>query len=585
MVIRRPIATLFEPPRRRQGSSQVPPDPRLPDPPGALPILSVRDLLRARRASIDLLEELAGTTRPHFEAFYLADLARCAAWAQQLPASEAHHHAYPGGLLDHACEVAVAALRIRRGYLLPPGAPPEEAVLKKDLWTYAVFTLALLHDAGKPVVDQVVTVHGNDGTAWPWNPWSGALGDDPKALGYEVAFHRQRDYRAHQQASLLLAPRLLSPEGLAWLASDPDLFGAWLAYAGGDTPRAGVIAEILAKADSESVARSMGATTGPTVMAPRRGVPLHDKLLATLRHLIDTGELPMNRRGAACFRVGDDLWLVSKRGADALRAHLLAEGHTGIPGDNSRLFDVLQDHRLLVPTADDKAVWRMTVQADGQADALSLLRVPVACLWADPEAAPPEFAGTIEPDQAAHPASGGVISTRGRDSGEPIKPETAPDSVPAAPAGAPPKAPAPHAATAGDGACRKTRPAAPRPSPETHPPATPGRQFLDWLATALQAGRLEYNSAKARVHIVPEGVLLASPGLFRDYAEATGTDFEAIQRSFQKLKLHRVTSAGHNVHQYAVADSGAVIKGFLLPEPALIFGGIVPVPNRVLSRL
>jgi integrating conjugative element relaxase (TIGR03760 family) len=552
----------------------------LPLPSGALPILSIRELLRHRRDFIAHIEELAGTTCAHFERYYLADLARFAAWVQQLPASEAHHHAYPGGLLDHTCEVAVAALRIRRGYLLPPGAPPEEAVLKKDLWTYAVFTLTLLHDAAKPAVDQIVTIHGADHTSWPWNPWAGSLGDDPRAIGYEVAFRRQRDYQAHQQASLLLASRLCSPEGLAWLASDPDVFGAWLAYAAGDVPRAGVFADFLAKADSESVARSLGAAgAGSCATAHRASVPLHDKVLTALRHLIETGDLPLNRRGAAGWRSGDDLWLLSKRVPDALRAHLLAEGQAGIPSDNPRLFNVLQDHGLLVPNAEGKAVWRMTVHAEDHVDTLSLLRIPVSRLWADPEAAPPEFAGAVEPG-----------------SPPPGQDDTSPQPAPAVGIDDPaaPAAETPLSEPNLSMPVPVVRPPRPRPTTEPieipaessapPPPATVGRHFMDWLTTALREGRLEYNSSGARVHVVPEGVLLASPGIFRDFAEATHTEFESVQRSFQKLKLHKVTTAGHNIHDYAVSGSGAVIKGFLLPDTRRVFGEVVPNPNPYLSR-
>jgi integrating conjugative element relaxase (TIGR03760 family) len=547
-----------------------------PLPPRAFPILSVQELLSRRRESTHRLEELAGTTGPHFERYYLGDLARFAAWAQQLPASEAHHHAYPGGLLDHGLEVAVAALRLRQGYLLPPAAPPEEAVLKKDLWTYAVFTLALLHDAAKPAVDQIITVHGADHTRWSWNPWTSSLGDDPRAIGYEVAFRRQRDYQAHQQASLLLASRLCSPEGLAWLASDPDLFSAWLAYAAGDAPRAGVFADILAKADSESVARSLGAAgAGSLATAHRASVPLHDKLLTALRHLIETGNLPLNRWGAAGWRSGNDLWLLSKRVPDAVRAHLLAEGQVGIPSDNPRLFNVLQDHGLLVPNAEGKAVWRMTVHAEGHVDTLSLLRMPVSRLWTDPEAAPPEFAGTLEPGS---PPPGQDDTLPGQALSSPsLEPTPAPETLPSeakptrTAARPPPQRPT-------------TEPIA-DPGQSSAPPATVGRQFLDWLVAALREGRLEYNSAKARLHVVPEGVLLASPGIFRDFAEASGgAGWEAVQRSFLKLKLHQAASGGLNMHRYVVTGSGAVINGLLLPDAARLFGAVVPAPNPFLSR-
>jgi integrating conjugative element relaxase (TIGR03760 family) len=517
-------------------------------PPGAFPVLSAQDLLAARREPINRLEELAGTTQPHFERYYLGVLRRFAAWAQQLPASEAHHHAYPGGLLDHGLEVAVAALRFRQGALLPPGAPPEEAVLKKDLWTYAVFTLALLHDAAKPAVDQTVTIFGEDSAAWFWNPWAGPINNDPKAHGYRVAFRGQREYRTHQRAGLLLAPHLIGAEGLAWLASDPAVFSAWLGYAAGDMAQAGILADLLAKADRESVARSLGS--GAAVRAASAGAtPLHERLLTTLRHLIDSGELPLNRRGAAGFRSGDDLWLLSKRAMDAVRAHGLLTGQSGLPTENTRLFDVLQDHGVLIPNAEGRAVWRRVVTMDGHADPLTLLRIPVARLWADPETAPPAFDGAVEPD--ALPA------------------EPAPDPQPPSVA---------HVA-------ESEAAAAPAIATLAPPSASLGRRFLEWVGAELQAGRLEYNSAKARVHVVPEGVLLASPGLFRDYAAAIGAhDFTPVQKSFLKLKLHRTTTAGLNVHQYAVTGSGALISGILLADPGRLFGALVPAPNPALVR-
>jgi integrating conjugative element relaxase (TIGR03760 family) len=518
-------------------------------PPNTFPVLPAIELLRDRRESINRLDELAGTTQSHFERYYLSVLRRFAAWTQQLPASEAHHHAYPGGLLDHGLEVAVAALRFRQGALLPPGAPPEEAVLKRDLWTYAIFTLALLHDAAKPAVDQTVTIFGEDSAAWPWNPWTGSLSDDPNARWYRVDFRRQREYRTHQRAGLLLAPRLVGEEGLAWLASDPAVFSVWLAYASGDTAQAGPVADLLTQADRESVARSLGARS-PVQATPGGAQGLHEMLRTTLRHLIDSGELPLNRRGAAGFRSGDDLWLLSKRAMDAVRAYGLRTGHSEIPTENTRLFDSLQDHGLLIPNAEGRAIWRMVVTVDGHADSLTLLRIPIAHLWANPETAPPTFDGTVEPEALpAEPTLDSRPSAR--------EPEVAAVSSPAV-----------------------------APTTTTTPrPATLGRQFLDWISTELQAGRLEYNSAKARVHVVPEGVLLASPGIFRDYATATGThDFTPIQNSFLKLKLHQTTTAGFNVHQYAVTGSGAVISGILLADPRRLFGTVVPAPNPHLVR-
>lgn len=46
--------------------------------------------------------------------------------AQQLPASEYHHHASPGGLLDHMLELMAFAAKLRQRHLLPAGAARED---------------------------------------------------------------------------------------------------------------------------------------------------------------------------------------------------------------------------------------------------------------------------------------------------------------------------------------------------------------------------------------------------------------------------------------------------------------------------
>lgn len=266
------------------------------------------------------------------------------------------------------------------------------------------------------------------------------------------------------------------------------------------------------------------------------------------------------------WRVGADLWLVCKRAADALRTHLLATGHSGVPADNDRVFDVLQDHGILIRNRD-RAVWIATVAGDGYAHPMILLRLPVARLWSDPEAAPPPFAGTVEP--AAEPP-----------------PPSPPDSLdrPDPPDAAAPPAPS-ETATAMDadpGAVAPVNAAGPAASA---PAPSRGRQFLGWLADGLRSGRLEYNRPTARVHVVAEGVLLASPAIFKDYAAGRGCTWNAVQNSFLKLGLRRPTAGGINVHDYAVVGSGTKISGLLLTDPGVLFGAVVPTPNpRLTSR-
>jgi len=60
-------------------------------------------------------------SRKQFALLYQAPLEHYAELVQQFPASEAHHHAYPGGMLDHGLEIVAYALKLRQSHLLPAG--------------------------------------------------------------------------------------------------------------------------------------------------------------------------------------------------------------------------------------------------------------------------------------------------------------------------------------------------------------------------------------------------------------------------------------------------------------------------------
>jgi integrating conjugative element relaxase (TIGR03760 family) len=176
-----------------------------------------------RQARVQAIEDLTRVTPTHFEALYRQALRNYASFVQQLPASEAHHHAGLGGLLDHGLEAAVFALKLRRAHLLPPGAPTEVIDAQADLWSYACFIAILLHDIGKPAVDQKVELFDKHGREFGlWDPWAGPM----RAYAYEACFLQGRDYRLHLKAAPLLARFIVPPEGLGWLTSERTVLAA-----------------------------------------------------------------------------------------------------------------------------------------------------------------------------------------------------------------------------------------------------------------------------------------------------------------------------------------------------------------------
>src|SRR3546814_11353166 len=77
----------------------------------------------------------------------------------------------------------------------------------------------------------------------------------------------------------------------------------------------------------------------------------------------------------------DALWLVSKTVSDKLRAHLLSQGIDGIPASNTAAFNVLQDHGIVQPTPDGKAIWKATDTSDaGWSHAFTFLKLSPAMI-------------------------------------------------------------------------------------------------------------------------------------------------------------------------------------------------------------
>ncbi|MBK9132461.1 MAG: helicase/relaxase domain-containing protein [Gammaproteobacteria bacterium] len=568
---------------------------------GTIPVLDADTLLQPHRALLNTIRQLVGVPQAHWDELYAAAFEAYALFVQQLPASEAHHHAGPGGMLTHGLEVVCEALKLRRGRLLPSGAAAEEMVARQDRWTYATATAALLHDLGKPVTDLRVRLYNeNDrGLGW-WDPWGGPMTGD--AAWYRVEFVRDRRYRFHERVPPLLVHFIFPRQGLSWLASDPEVLQAWLATISGDAEQAGIIGEMVHQADGLSVVSDLAGT--PASMPTARRKSLSMRLLTGLRYLLDQGDLPLNRPGAAGWRSEEDLWLVSKRVLDILREHLHHEGQEGVPTRNDRLMDELQQHGILRPN-DDRAIWTVQVIDGDWSQQLTVLRFPVHTLWPEPDARPPVFAGTVTPinttssavennevDEVADHAVA-VLHDRPSQQMEQVihqhsqttKPGVETDDAASIRENA-------NSVSAFDTPSSDSDESSSRtaghvsfsPSQETDltDEVDPGRRFLAWIKEGLSSGRLPINTVNARVHTVSEGLMLVSPGIFKDYDRE---NWSRVQKRFLKQKLHQRTTLGTNVWTYQVkgARKQSRINGLLIAEPEAVLGLRLPPPNTHLT--
>lgn len=565
-------------------------------------------------------------SRNTFASLYVKPIERYAELVQQFPASESHHHSYPGGMLDHGLEIVAYALKLRQSYLLPIGSSPEEQSAQSEVWTAGIAYAALLHDIGKIAVDLYVEYEDSQ----VWHPWHGTLKQP-----YRFQYRKDREFRLHSASTGLLYHQILDVSILDWLCQTQELWAAFLYVLAGQFEHAGVLGEIVTRADQASVAQELGGDPVKVMAAPKHA--LQRKLLDGLRYLIKE-ELKLNNSGPSDGWVTDDaLWLVSKTVSDKLRAHLLSRGVSGIPEKNSAIFDVLQEHSIILPTQEGKAIWNATVSsASGWKNHFTFLKVAPALIWGSDER-PVAFAGSVIVDNEAEtmnaveedkteakadlsvnstvttPAITGHPETQIKVDGldavfDLLGIESIPDPVEQPlstnenETTAVPDQPIPKKipVIASKPVTKKT--------PETGITQIPdfntsivtddlpsGERFMSWLKEAILNRKLIMNDAQALVHTLNDTLFLVTPGIFKRYVlefpatqqlakEANLPEWQWAQRQFEHLKLHQKRPDGLNIWNCTVRGPRKTrhVNGYLLADSSIILPEI-PFNNPYLS--
>lgn len=601
-------------------------------PKGYLKPAQAQDLLATPRRQ-KLLENIwqrASLSRSQFAELYRLPLERYAELVQQLPASQNHHHAHPGGMLDHGLEIVAYALKIRQTYLLPIGAPPESQSAQAEAWTAAAAYGALIHDLGKIAVDVHIELEGGK----TWHPWHG-----PINRPYRFRYVKGRSYQLHGAAAALIYAQILSPEILDWLSDFPEVWSQLVFVLAGQYEHAGILGEIVVKADQASVAQELGGNPSRALSAPKQS--LQRQLAEGLRYLVrDTFKLNQPDGPSDGWLTQDALWLVSKPIADQLRAYLLTQGVEGVPSSNAPFFNMLQDQGVIQTNTQDKAIWRATIDnGRGWRNTFTLLKLSPALIWNDPTDRPTAYAGTLEVE------AGNSVEESSAESSISKRPETLPqdnefngvhtDSAPAEtiPFDLPQPSPSypaefdellallgnikepsanndNHNVSAAHTAPLQLDDSQPCISTNewVSPLATPievtsmprnntdlGKGFVEWLKKGIASRSIIINDAKAQVHTVAGTAMLVTPGIFKRYvlefphielqAKAQQVNaWQMVQRSFEKLKLHKKTEKHLNIWTCNVVGprKSKQLKGYLLIDPLTIFSE-VPFDNLSLS--
>lgn len=551
------------------------------------------DLLATQRRQrfLELIWQRTALSRKQFSALYMSPLEKYAELVQQFPASKNHHHAHPGGMLDHGLETVAYALKLRQSHLLPTGSTPEEQAAQTEVWSAALAYSALLHDVGKIAVDlRVETATGKT-----WHPWHGPLTEP-----YRFRYRDDREYRLHNAATGLLYHQILTKEILDWLSNYREAWTSLLYMLAGQHEHAGLLGELVRQADQASVAQELGGDPSKVLNAPK--LSLQRKLLDGLRYLIKE-ELKLNQAEASDgWLTLDSLWLVSKTVSDKLRSNLLSQGIDSIPANNTTLFNILQEHNILQPTPDGKAIWRATITSEtGWTHSFTLLRLSPALIWENNDR-PQVFAGTVtinETMSSEEPSSiensfavvdspTAKLSLQDANVGDllslfesnvstnvdvsttqtPQRDQLTETSLPVA------------NLDAGDNEQFAT---------ELQNESPSGEHFMSWLRQGIATHKIIINDAKALVHTTTGTAYLVSPGVFQRYAQEhlrtaifakqeNVTDWQWIQKRFEKLQLHKKKRDGLNIWTCDVTGprKSRRLHGYLLNDPRCLFGDLPP---------
>ncbi|WDU63998.1 helicase/relaxase domain-containing protein [Pseudomonas poae] len=548
---------------------------------GYLPIESAHSLLAAehRRQLLDRIWQYTALSHAQFIQLYLNPIHRYAEQVQQLPASETHHHAYLGGMLDHGLELVACSLKLRQSYLLPTGAAPEDQAAQTDAWSAGIAYGALLHDIGKIAVD--LLVERQDGRLW--HPWQGPL-DQP----YRFRYLKGRDYHLHSAAAGLLYTQILDRPILDWLSGFPSLWAYLLYVLAGQYERAGVLGELVIQADRVSTAQNIGGNPSKALQAPTHSLQYH--LISGLRHLVQH-ELKLNQPGAAGWLTQDALWLVSKAVTDKLRAYLLAQSVEGIPSSNIAVFDELQSHGLVESTPEGKAIWTALVVQGNWQQTFTFLRLQPALIWGS-EDRPEAFNGTVsialddnQPNAPVSPPATKAVNTNSTQNPSQPDPMTMEDADYLGTLLDMFELEEPEASDASSASALEI---------STPLSSSPGQAFLNWVMKGIQSHKLIINDSKAKIHTVSGTVFLVTPGLFQRYVQEfpgifKGVDQEIeewrwMQKQFEKLKVHRKRGDGLNIWTCIVQGprKKTTLKGYLIAEPMSLLE-LIPPDNPFLA--
>ncbi|QLB12803.1 integrating conjugative element relaxase (TIGR03760 family) [Bisgaardia hudsonensis] len=585
-----------------------------------------------RRKYLGLLWQQVSMDRKMFNVLYQKPIENYAEIVQLLPASEAHHHSHIGGMLDHGLEVITFSAKLRQSYVLPPNAAPEDQSKQRDAWTAATIYIALVHDIGKVITDVEIIL--KDGTRWfAWN----GIPSQP----YKFKYIKGRDYDFHPVIGSFLANQLIPKSAFDWIAQFPEVLSSLMYAMAGHYDKAGLLSEIIQKADQHSVTVALGGDVNKLVQRPVNS--LAKQLVMALRYLLEHKiKLNTPKGPADGWFTEDGLWLMSKTTADSIRAYLLGQG-ISVPKDNGKLFDEMQSLGIVEATTEGTAIWHCRIQADSgwtPPSSFTLLRIKPEVAWENISIRPQYFAGKVKIEDNSHvnenlskpeqdvvvPKNTPTLEVKNmRAEAKPIhkieentslvgmendlteqllsmfdvniNAETEQNNTYIEPVIDNIEPSKICIEAVNDIENVKKQPKYNSTAITVKEDSHSGKKFVDWLKKGIAQNKFAISKNTAKLHIVEGALFLVSPAIFEQFLQENGLSYDKdsitnLQYKFQDLGLHTpknvmIKGKPDSINFWRCAVTGprktSYLTGYLIKDTSLFFGDKVLLNNLCLT--
>ena len=202
------------------------------------PVLEGSTLMQTeeRRRLVRMLADNSPLSQSVTGAWWLMPAQTMLERVQDCPAAWNGAYSSPGGFGDLSLGVAVRAVRLVRGMMLPPGATPEEQSAQAPGWVCAVFWAGLFHHL--PWLSQV------EGATQSGKIWYPGLHKPDSPWRVRPA----KTVRAQALTGQYMAAKLLPETGMLWLHQWPEASRCLLQFLSGERAGAGVLYSIIMQA-------------------------------------------------------------------------------------------------------------------------------------------------------------------------------------------------------------------------------------------------------------------------------------------------------------------------------------------------